>query len=147
MTPLIVVSRYTTNATRTLGKLFFKGIFECYTLEDPVRKTGSKKIFGVTAIPAGLYRFIVNLSPKFGRLFPRLMEVPGFTGILIHSGNTAEDSSGCILVGQAIDKNGNIKMGTSRKAFDALMLKINAAKLAGEELTIEVKDEFPEAPL
>ena len=59
-----------------------------------------RKIPGRTAIPAGVYEVIVNISPRFRRKLPRLLDVPGFDGILIHRGNTAEDTSGCILVGE-----------------------------------------------
>lgn len=53
-----------------------------------------------TAIPTGNYKIIVNLSPKFKRNLPRLIDVPGFDGILIHRGNTDKDTSGCILIGE-----------------------------------------------
>jgi hypothetical protein len=53
-----------------------------------------------TAIPTGTYKVIVNISPAKQRLLPRLLDVPGFEGILIHRGNTDADSSGCILVGE-----------------------------------------------
>ena len=79
----------------TIGKLYIDGKYFCDTLEDQVRK-----IPGRTAIPAGVYEVIVNISPRFRRKLPRLLDVPGFDGILIHRGNTAEDTSGCILVGE-----------------------------------------------
>jgi hypothetical protein len=60
----------------------------------------AKKVMHQTAIPTGEYQIIVNLSPAKKRMLPRLLDVPGFEGILIHRGNTEDDSSGCILVGE-----------------------------------------------
>ena len=85
----------------TIGKLYIDGKYFCDTLEDQVRDLAKeRKIPGRTAIPAGVYEVIVNISPRFRRKLPRLLDVPGFDGILIHRGNTAEDTSGCILVGE-----------------------------------------------
>lgn len=81
----------------TVGRLYADGRYVCDTLEDEVREV---KVAGRTAIPAGRYRVVVNVSPKFGRELPRLLDVPGFEGILIHRGNTPEDTAGCILVGE-----------------------------------------------
>ena len=81
----------------TIGRLEINGKFFCHTLEDAVRK---EKIAGKTAIPAGTYQVIVNRSPKFKRDLPLLLDVPNFEGIRIHRGNTAKDTSGCILVGE-----------------------------------------------
>lgn len=85
----------------TIGKLYIDGEYFCDTLEDAVR---DKKIPGETAIPAGTYKVIVNMSPRFKRLLPRLLDVPGFEGILIHRGNTPSDTAGCILVGENREK-------------------------------------------
>lgn len=85
----------------TIGKLYVDDIYYCDTLEDKVRNLPTeKKVMHETAIPAGKYEVIVNLSPKFKRELPRLLNVPFFDGILIHRGNTARDTSGCILVGE-----------------------------------------------
>lgn len=83
----------------TIGKLYVDGVYFCDTLENTVRPEGIK-IPNETAIPYGKYKVIVNFSPKFKRLLPRLLEVPMFDGILIHRGNSVVDTSGCILVGE-----------------------------------------------
>ncbi len=93
----IQVARRALRPDYTIGAMYLDGRYFCDTLEDAVRPA---KIKHRTAIPAGNYRVIVNRSPKFGRDLPRLLEVPGFDGILIHRGNTAADTSGCILVGE-----------------------------------------------
>ena len=93
----------------TIGDLFINEVFYCNTLEDKVRDfnkdgdlndIGESKVYGETAIPYGTYKIILNKSPKFKRDLPRLLDVPHFEGILIHRGNTAKDSAGCILVGE-----------------------------------------------
>lgn len=85
----------------TIGKLYIDGKYFCDTLEDRVRDLRKEgKVPGETAIPAGTYKVIVNISPRFKRKLPRLLDVPGFDGILIHRGNTPEDTAGCILVGE-----------------------------------------------
>lgn len=93
----LVLDRIFKGPDYTIGKLYIDGEYFCDTLEDTVR---DKKIPNKTAIPAGTYKVIVNTSPRFKRLLPRLLDVPGFEGILIHRGNTPEDTSGCILVGE-----------------------------------------------
>ena len=92
----------------TIGALSIDGKKFCDTLEDKVRdlnKNGvfdgdEKKVYAETAIPYGTYNVVVDYSPKFKRELPRLQNVKHFEGILIHRGNTAEDSAGCILVGE-----------------------------------------------
>lgn len=99
----ILVQRIAKRDDYTIGRLSIDGKYVCDTLEDKVREPGVK-VAGKTAIPAGRYRVIVNVSPKFGRELPRLLDVPGFEGILIHRGNTPEDTAGCILVGENREK-------------------------------------------
>lgn len=86
----------------TIGKMYLDGVYFCDTLEDPVRdlKSAKDKVYGDTAIPAGTYKVILNMSPRFKRVLPRLLDVPYFEGVLIHRGNTAKDTHGCILVGE-----------------------------------------------
>ena len=92
----------------TIGQLYVNGKFVCNTIEDtdrrlyqgqPIADLASKKVSGKTAIPTGTYRLQVYESPKFGRELIEVMDVPGFMGIRIHRGNTADDSAGCILPG------------------------------------------------
>lgn len=108
------------NSSYTLGKLSIDDIFFCYTVEDVVRLEG-EKVFGQTAIPSGTYKVILTMSPHFGKVTPRLLEVPNFDGVLIHSGNTAVDTEGCIIIGTIRIPNG---VGLSRQCFTRLMSKL-----------------------
>lgn len=97
----LLLERKYLKAAYTIGCLSIDGTRFCDTLEDRVRDLSREtKVAGATAIPAGRYQVVVSHSPRFGRELPRLLEVPGFTGILIHRGNTAADTAGCILVGE-----------------------------------------------
>lgn len=97
----LILKRTAKRDTYTIGHLYVDGSYFCDTLEDRVRDLGKeRKVPGETAIPEGRYEVVVNISPKFRRLLPRLLTVPHFDGILIHRGNTAKDSAGCILVGE-----------------------------------------------
>ena len=118
----------------TIGKLYIDGKYFCDTMEDTVRAPGVK-IPGKTAIPAGKYKIKLTESLRFGRLMPRLENVPGFTGVLIHSGNTAEDTEGCILVGKNRVKG---KVLDSRETFARLFKLLFVSERGGETLEIEV---------
>lgn len=87
--------------TYTIGDLYIDGVFVANTCEDKVRDLSKeKKVYGETAIPYGTYKVSWTYSPKFKKYMPLLEDVPQFAGIRIHSGNTAKDSLGCILVGE-----------------------------------------------
>jgi hypothetical protein len=118
----ITVKRLHKTNTSTIGELLVDGIFQCYTLEDTERPV---KIKNETAIPKGTYKVIINQSNRFKRLLPLLLNVPNFEGVRIHSGNTNHDTEGCILVGQT---RGDNYVGQSRKAFEKLFKKMQAAK-------------------
>ena len=127
----------------TIGVLSIHGTRICETMEDPIR---DKKIKGKTAIPAGTYKIdMETVSPRFkerswakpydGKL-PRLLNVPGFDGVLIHPGNTAADTDGCILPGRNKVKG---KVVESVNTFHTLMKEyLLPAHRAGQEIEIEI---------
>lgn len=107
MLQLLLIRKYR-KPEYTIGQLYVNGKFVCNTIEDtdrrlyqgqPIADLASKKVSGKTAIPTGKYRLQVSESPQFGRELIEVMDVPGFMGIRIHRGNTADDSAGCILPG------------------------------------------------
>ena len=93
----VEVKRIFKGSEYTIGHLYIDGAYFCDTLEDTVR-TGAK-IAGKTAIPAGTYKVKKTMSPRFNTLLPEILNVPNFTGVRIHSGNTAKDTDGCLLLG------------------------------------------------
>lgn len=152
----ILVDRKWKKSTYTIGRLYIDGVYFCNTLEDkdrglkqtdPLSKITSTKVYSETAIPTGTYKVLMNVkSPKYstykwyrdlcGGFMPRLDNVPGFSGILIHPGNTALDSSGCLLVG----KNTQVgKITDSKNTFAKLYKKMKAAYDKREKITITIK--------
>lgn len=121
----------------TRGELFIDGVPECFTLEDQVRGV---KIPGETAIPAGRYRVALTKSPRFKKVLPELLQVPGYTGVRIHAGNTADDTEGCILVGQ---RQGKSAVFESQAAMLELMAALSSAVEAGEQIWLTVKNADP----
>ena len=139
----------------TIGHIYVNGRYFADTIEDKVRdcnKDGDlndaneQKVYGKTAIPYGRYRIAMNVrSPKYslrsaylwcGGYLPRLLDVPNFEGILIHAGNTAADSAGCLLVGENKIKGGLVNsMATLRKLYAELKL----ADAKGEEIWITIE--------
>lgn len=127
----------------TVGRLYVDDRLFCNTLEDRIvdkNKNGvfdgdEKKVYGESAIPYGTYKIIYNWSPKFGRNLPRLLNVPHFEGILIHPGNTAADSAGCILVGKNTEVG---RLTNSRYISDELNKLIDEAQQKEESITIEI---------
>lgn len=122
----------------TIGDLYLDGVWECCTLEDQVRE--GAKVLGETAIPEGSYEVLITHSPRFKRMLPLLVDVPGFDGIRIHPGNTTDDTEGCLLVGEnVINHAGRPFLTRSRAAFDRLYQKLVAASARHEALVIEVQ--------
>ena len=104
---LLLIRRYK-NDKYTIGDLYIDGVWFSNTLEDTDRgltddmseeQIKKIKVYGKTAVPKGRYKIEVTYSPKFKRYLPILLNVKGFSGIRVHSGNTAEDTLGCLLVG------------------------------------------------
>lgn len=126
----IKVNRFAKGLRYTIGKLSYVGYdesmkviennpFFCNTLEDVVRVLNKKedKIQGETAIPAGKYQVVMSFSNQFQKVMPLLLNVPYFSGVRIHSGNTDKDTEGCIIVGV-----NNIKGIVTNSVFYTLKL-------------------------
>ena len=130
----------------TIGDLYIDGELFCNTIEDKVRELPERcpntpkwlmckcreKVIHETAIPAGTYKVTLDESPKFKRILPRLHNVPHFLGILIHTGNTEEHSSGCIIVGKNTVKG---KVLYSKVTMAALMQRLKKA----DKITITIE--------
>lgn len=125
------LKRYLTTEENTIGKLFIDGVEECYTLEDLPH---SPKIYGKTRIPAGTYKVTFRTEgtthKKYLKRFPEfhkgmlwVRNVPEFEYILIHIGNSASDTDGCILVGLSPSKDFKRLVG-STIAYTNLYKKI-----------------------
>lgn len=119
----------------TIGELWFNDTLFGYTLEDIDRGLVSDmdlaviskiKVNEKTAIPSGAYKVILNMSNKFGKIMPLLLDVPGFKGVRIHSGNFAKDTEGCILVGSS---HGIDLIKNSRATWTKLMTELQKCDL------------------
>lgn len=138
----------------TIGSLYIDGVFFCDTLEDVDRGLKQNtsldeikrvKVQHKTAIPRGEYEVTLKVkSPRFSQkeqykfcegYLPRLKNVPGFDGILIHIGNKPEHSSGCILVGENKVKG---QVNNSTTIFKKLYEKLKKASDNNEKITIEI---------
>lgn len=147
----IDLKRFEYGGTYTIGKLFIDGKYQCYALEDTVRElSGSPvwawKVSGITAIPKGKYRVIIDYSNRFKKKLPHILDVPGFEGVRIHPGNSSENTEGCILLGTTW--TGGDWIGQSRVAFDAFYVKLVSALSQSLVVTLHVGDsqrDFPEA--
>lgn len=111
--------------------------FSCNTLEDKYREGDifKVKVQNKTAIPNGTYEVILNMSNRFKKYMPLLLDVPNFSGIRIHSGNTHEDTEGCILVGNGDGSDGFLE--DSRNAFNSLMARLKKVEKK-EKIFIEI---------
>ena len=110
---LATVTRVTFTDKSTAGHLDLDGIFNAYTLEPPTRADKP------CAIPNGTYQVKLLWSDKFQMMTPHVLNVPGFTEIEWHPGNSPEDTDGCLLVGQTRELDW---VGNSLVAFTKLLL-------------------------
>lgn len=133
--------RDTYTSKTTIGKLYLNDVLICDTLEDVCRDLnrdgdlddqGETKVYGETAIPSGTYKVTLAMSPRFKKLLPLLHGIKNYEGVLIHHGNFAKDTHGCILVGtRGVDC---LLGGTSLKALAKLMTELS--KYTEFEITI-----------
>lgn len=151
----IILKRRFKGLKYTIGSLFINNEYFCDTIEDIDRYLDSSmsledikniKVYGNTAIPYGTYKIDMDtISPKFkdrtwakpynGKL-PRLLNVKGFDGVLIHVGNTEQDTLGCLIVGENKLKG---KVINSTITFNNLMDRLLESHIAGEEIHITIK--------
>jgi hypothetical protein len=126
--------------TYTIGKLYADGVYVCDVIEDKDRglddsmglaEIMSKKRYGETAIPYGHYKIEITYSPKYKRMMPEIKDVKGFSGIRIHSGNTAKDTLGCLIVGKNTVKG---MVTDSRKTYSKLFALMKSEK----DITIDI---------
>ena len=137
----VIIDRAWKRGNYTVGKVIIGGERFCESMEDKDRgltqdmseeEIKRVKVYGETAIPTGVYTVKMTYSPKYKRNIPEVLDVPGFSGIRIHSGNTAKDSLGCILLG----RNTKVGMVTeSRKTCKEFERLLNAA---GEECKLTI---------
>jgi hypothetical protein len=122
---------------RSLGKLYADDVYICETCEDADRhiEDGGEKVYGETAIPRGLYKVVLSHSAHFNRTLPEILNVPRFSGVRIHGGNTAADSLGCILVGRVRMADG---IANCAATVQRIIDMIESAEEHGEMVTLEV---------
>lgn len=150
----ILLKRIAKKATYTIGKIYVDGQYVCDCIEDKDRglkqsmtleQINKLKVFGQTAIPTGEYKVTLNvISPKYskstwykqnanGARVPRILNVKGFDGVLIHTGNTAADSQGCVIVG-VNDKVGIVSK--SKETFKKLYQILQSSK---DDITLTIQ--------
>ena len=119
------------------GQLWVDGMYFGETLEDKDRylEAGEVKVDGDTAIPRGRYPVTLSMSQRFGRVMPEIQDVPGFTGVRIHGGNTEKDTAGCPLLGSVRTKDG---VANCAGINERLIERIQAALDRGEDIRLEV---------
>jgi hypothetical protein len=132
----LTLRRHPSSSKSTLGELYIANRFLMWTLEDVIREY-PKKVPKQTAIWGNkTYRVVNDYSPKFGRKMLHVTDVELFEGIRIHSGNDAEDTEGCILVGFLVEDNDSVLH--SRIALKALEKIVVPLLEKGEEILLTI---------
>ena len=134
----IIVNRIFKASTYTIGELSVGSNYICDTLEDRVRPTG-EKVYGETAIPSGTYTVTLSYSNRFKKTMPEILNVPNFSGIRIHCGNSSKDTEGCLLVGKWDGKTENW-ISDSKNSYNKLYSLLEEAFNKKENITITIKD-------
>lgn len=134
------LNRIFLGSSATIGELYADREHIADTLEDRVRPEG-EKVYGKTAIPEGTYEMVLSYSPRFKKILPEILNVPNFTGIRIHCGNSSADSSGCILVG-TWDGEKEDWVSDSKVAFNKLMSLLQKAADNKEKITITINNSW-----
>jgi hypothetical protein len=143
----IKLKRFASNSDATLGMILIDDGFLCFTLEDEKRLV---KLAGETRIPAGRYEItrcyqsgiLSRMQEKWykGSWIPSIENVPGFTYIRIHTGNTDDHTNGCPLVGMTANSE-HYTIGESRTAYLKLIKALDAFFAAGERVFITIEDD------
>ena len=133
-----VVREDDSNSPHNFGQMWIDNIYFGETLEDKDRfleSPGEVKVDGDTAIPRGRYKVTLSMSQRFGRIMPEVHDVPGFSGVRIHGGNTEADTSGCILLGTVRTPNG---IANCKPINDRLIDRLESAQDRGEDVFLEI---------
>lgn len=157
---ILRLDREDSDRDRTWGDLYLDGAYFSCTLEDQVREVPGRhvldyKIKGSTAVPAGMYLLTSRNSPHFGPDTPELVNVPGYTDVLIHGGSTVADTEGCILVGSRQDRlDGTLHGAKVAQTFgggvastvrvapvlETLKAKVREARARGEPMFLQIRN-------
>lgn len=124
----------------TEGKLYVDNVIECFTVEDEDRhlESGGIKVQNQTAIPRGRYKVTISMSTRFNKFMLEVLNVPGFAGIRIHSGNSSKDTEGCIILGAVNSHLDDNWVSSSKIAVDRLFTKVKKALSNKQEVWLEV---------
>lgn len=136
----LTLNRIFLGSSATIGELLINDKHLCDTLEDRVRPEG-EKVYGKTAIPEGTYEVKLTHSPRFKKILPEILNVPNFSGIRIHTGNSSKDTEGCILVG-TWDGEKEDRISNSKVAFNKLMSLLQKAADNKEKITITINNSW-----
>lgn len=136
----LTLNRIFLGSSATIGELYVDREHIADTLEDRVRPEG-EKVYGKTAIPEGTYEVKLTYSPRFKKILPEILNVPNFTGIRIHCGNSSADSSGCVLVG-TWDGEKEDWISDSKIAFNELMSLLQKAADNKEKVAITINNSW-----